>query len=457
MPTFDELARQGNCPVIHSQRSDEATLIATRVPIDDIRLERWGWVLTLIPKDGRTDQNDIETLRDNAGRQFPKVYLLKDMQTYCERWACTEWEEGYHNGHQTALAGSHTATSADILQEDVLKQLLGELQERQGQTVAILKDEVRAQLETTRSEITLDNARFYQQLQDQAIDAYNRVLEHSRTKSEVLGQELVTQSVKVTEMLETQSLLTREETEKHVETLTEEIRNRVSQTQKSTLDAIEAQFLMSRADTANHLEREHEEIKTDLAGFTRELKELQEQIKQALEALDPDIEEDLDKTQNADPASTATKLVRRATTQIERITQSHQRMSMNYYNSANEQSRKGFRLAWMLWFTSVGLLAFTIVAAVFMAILHLYGFTVLFGAIGGIGTTIVAVMGALSSFHARTAEQFALAQKLLDRSYRPTIANAMCIGYTDEDRKQAAIDKIIDGLLKNEATSVALK
>ncbi len=66
-------------------------------------------------------------------------------------------------------------------------------------------------------------------------------------------------------------------------------------------------------------------------------------------------------------------------------------------------------------------------------------------------------MGAISSFHAKTAEQFALAQKLLDRSYRPTIANAMCIGYTDDDRKQAAIDKIIDGLLKNEASDIALK
>lgn len=125
-------------------------------------------------------------------------------------------------------------------------------------------------------------------------------------------------------------------------------------------------------------------------------------------------------------------------------------MSMNYFHSANEQSRQGFHLAWLFGFIGLGLLCFTIVAAVFMAILHLYGYTVLIGAIGGIGTTIITFMSTLSSLQARTAQQFAIAQKLLDRSYRPTIANAMCIGYSDEDRKQQAIDKIIEGLLKDD-------
>jgi hypothetical protein len=173
-----------------------------------------------------------------------------------------------------------------------------------------------------------------------------------------------------------------------------------------------------------------------------------------LTLFDPDIEEDLGKADTADPASTATKMVRKASTQIERITLSHQKMSINYFNSANWQSRQAFRYAWFLGFISVGLLAFFIVAAVFAALLHLYGFAVLLGAIGGVGTTIGTVMGLISSSHAKTAEQFAVAQKLLDRSYRPTIANAMCIGYTDEERKQAALDNIIGGLLKNEASDI---
>src|SRR5205823_10152030 len=127
------------------------------------------------------------------------------------------------------------------------------------------------------------------------------------------------------------------------------------------------------------------EIKTSLTGFSTELKELQEQIKLALQALDPDIEEDPGKTDTADPASTATKMARKVTTQIERITLGHQKMSMNYFNSANEQSRQGFRLAWLLGFMGLGLLGFTIISAVVLVTLQLYGYSVLIGAIGGIG------------------------------------------------------------------------
>ncbi len=143
MPTFDELALQGNCPVIHTQRRDEATLIATRIPLDDVRLERWGWILTLSHKDGRTDQDDLETLRDNAGRRYPKIYLPTDMKNYIEKWACTEWEEGYHtNGHQAVLARGITSPSVDIVREDVLLQIFSELQERQTQQLGLLKDKV---------------------------------------------------------------------------------------------------------------------------------------------------------------------------------------------------------------------------------------------------------------------------------------------------------------------------
>ena len=206
-------------------------------------------------------------------------------------------------------------------------------------------------------------------------------------------------------------------------------------------------------DTVKLLEREHEEISTGLAGFVTELKALEEQIKFALQELDPDIEEDLNTTQNADP----TKMVRKATTQIERITASHQRMSIKYFDSANEQSRKAFKYAWFLGFTAVGLFAAVIGACVFMSILHLYGFAVILGSVGAIGGSIVTVMGWVSSSHARTIEQFAYAQKLLDRRYGSTIANAMIIGYTDDDHKQTAIDKIVDSLLRDEVTPIVPK
>lgn len=458
MPTFNELALQGDCPVIHSLRSDQATLIATRVPLTDPMSGRWGWVLTLNHRNGRTDPDDIATLRDNTGQQYPKVYLLADMQNYIEKWGCTEWEEGYHqNGHQLALEKNTSASGAAIVREDILQQLLCELREHHAQAIASVKDEVKEQLEAIRGEIAASTTQLHQALQDQSIDAYNRLLDRFNLTSATLDQQVTTQSVKVTEVVEEQSLRTREETGRHIETLNQEIKNHVSLTQKNTVDAVEAQFLMSKTDTAKHLEREHEEIRTGLTDFTTELKALEEQIKLALQELDPDIEEDLDKIQNADPASIATKMVRKATTQIERITACHQRMSIKYFDSANEQSRKAFKYVWILGFTAVWLLAFAIVATVFMALLHLYGFAVLLGSIGTIGTTIVTVMGVIQASHAKTTEQFAYAQKLLDRRYGSTIANAMIIGYTDDDHKQAAIDKIVDSLLGDEITPIASK
>ena len=84
-----------------------------------------------------------------------------------------------------------------------------------------------------------------------------------------------------------------------------------------------------------------------------------------------------------------------------------------------------------------------------MTSLHLYGYTALLGTVGVIATAITTCVGGLSSLQARTAKLFASAHQQLDRSYRPTIAHAMCVGYTDEERKQAAIDKVIDALLKN--------
>lgn len=449
MPTFEELALHTNCPVIRSKRSDDAVLIATRVPLDDIRLERWGWVLTIIPRDGRSDQNDIETLRDNAGRQFPKVYVQSDMQNYIERWTCTEWEEGYQQNGHYSLNGNHASSAPQVLEEDVLKPLLSQLQESQAREITALKEEIRVQLEAARREVADSNAAFHEALQDQTMEAYNRGLDRARQSVETVSRDALNQAAKYTEVVE-------EVSGKSAQALTEEIKNQSALSERHTLEAIEAQFRMSRTDTAEHLQREHEEIKTGLASFTAELKELQEQIKLALAELDPILDEETDQTQqNATDNTNATKIARKVTTQIERITLGHQKMSMSYYNSANQQSQQAFKYAWFLGFTAIGLFCFFVIASVFMAFLQLYGYAVLLGSIGGVATAIVTVMGLISSAYAKTTKQFALAQKLLDRSYRPTIANAICIGYSDEDRKQGAFDKIVDNLLTNEAVEKA--
>jgi len=95
MAKFEEAAKD-SCPVLHTRRSDGVVIIATRVPLGDIRLQKWGWILALSNKNELTE-DDILTLTDNAGKRYPKVYRLEEVQNYAEPWGCIDWEEGYED------------------------------------------------------------------------------------------------------------------------------------------------------------------------------------------------------------------------------------------------------------------------------------------------------------------------------------------------------------------------
>lgn len=513
MATFEDIAHNSDAPIIHAYRKDGTTIIATRIPLDDVRLDRWGWILTLSYKDRNAEQDDLETLKDNAGRMYPKIYTLNDVQNYAEKWACTDWQAGYQGNEDTTTLEIST-TKSELLQRDFLRDTFTEISARQERIVAIeeeilevleeqtvntgtklsfqltsfneeidkqanllnqkLETQIRQSQETivqtveglTSNEGTskrfdlLDQklemqtqqtqAKVIQTIEKQAFDSSENV----NNQVEKLHEEIKNQSLLIQrctfDVVQAQSSLACEEANKHLEMMSEEVKNYTSLAQKNTLEALEAQFVLARSETQNYLHTLYEDIAATLASYSIQIKDLQEQIKQALDALDPEVEDDSEKAENSGTTAAMTKTVRKVTTQIERIAANQQKMSMNYYNSTNEQAKQGFRLAWMLSVIGAAIFSTTVLAAVVMTSLHLYGYTALLGAIGVIGTAIVTTMGGLSSFQARTAKQFMRSHQLLDRSYRPTIAHAMCIGYTDEDRKQGAIDKIIDGLLKND-------
>jgi hypothetical protein len=84
-------------PMIHTTRRDGALLTAIRVPVDDLRLNRFGWMLYVSHSDDSTYQDDIETLMDRSGQRFPKVYKLDELKAYAEKWECSDWQLGYQD------------------------------------------------------------------------------------------------------------------------------------------------------------------------------------------------------------------------------------------------------------------------------------------------------------------------------------------------------------------------
>jgi hypothetical protein len=100
MPSIDELS---TAPVIHTTRPDGALLTAIRVPLDDLRLNRWGWMLYISQKDNPSIPSDLEALTDHAGQRYPKIYTLNEVKIYAAKWGTVDkwgskeidWKPGY--------------------------------------------------------------------------------------------------------------------------------------------------------------------------------------------------------------------------------------------------------------------------------------------------------------------------------------------------------------------------
>lgn len=133
MPTFNELAYQPSYPIIFSKRSDGIILTAIKIPIDDVRLERWGWILTLSNKGIKTDVTDPLSLKDNDQQLYPKIYTQAEVNNYNEKWGFDNWEVGY-NQAETKIHSTRTTKplSTELLQKDILQETLEDIRSYQN-------------------------------------------------------------------------------------------------------------------------------------------------------------------------------------------------------------------------------------------------------------------------------------------------------------------------------------
>ena len=143
MPTFKDLSSQSSIPVIYSQRKNGTILTAIKVPRDDVRLEKWGWILNLSQTDGVSSPNEIVTLQASDGQQYPKIYTTDEAGSYSERNGYYDWEVGYYNQASKIQTRRNTAPlNTDMLQKDMIQETLQNILHSQENSTEYLHDEL---------------------------------------------------------------------------------------------------------------------------------------------------------------------------------------------------------------------------------------------------------------------------------------------------------------------------
>jgi|SRR6266496_1902167 len=474
MPTFDELSSQSAYPITHSQRKDGAILTAIRVPIDDVRLDRWGWILTLSHKDGSYNQDDIATLQDNSGQRYPKVYTITELLHYIEKWGCDNWETGYNsNGNRIHFSRITTPLNTDLLQREMLQETLEDIRNYQEEQTKVLNEEIASQNQTVAEAV-------FSQLTPHFTNIYGKqnqlsiFTEESRRQLDITSERLTTLIEQITEKTQEQNSLlkvkieslltqiptaiTQEVTSKfndlvdnigtQLDATDQELKIQLSQIQSKTSRTIEDCLTPLIENSQKQLEVIDKEIKASLAQQSDQIKYLQDQIKKVLELTDLKLE-DTDKTEDEDLAATANRLAKQPTTRIARIAASQLTIGNRYYDNVNEQSKRSFEIARRL--SLIGGIVFivTITIVIVAEALHITHDSALLP-LGTIISVITELMAGLNLIYDKATKQFVRFHLFLDRIIRSSIAHAMIEEIKDPDRKQAAIEKVITELLEDD-------
>lgn len=119
MQQLVEIISNPKAIVIQSvRRKDQAIVTATLVPLGDIRLEEWGWILSVSHKNNH-DQDGLEELSNRVGGQrYPRLYTLDDLKGYADQWQCTEWEDVYQKRDEADLTSLTTTVLAPSIAEE---------------------------------------------------------------------------------------------------------------------------------------------------------------------------------------------------------------------------------------------------------------------------------------------------------------------------------------------------
>lgn len=457
MAKFEDIAL-GSYPVVHAPRKDGAVLIATRVPLGDVRLQGWGWILALSNQSDPT-QNDIDTLTDRSGKRYPKVYYLQDVLNYAERWDCSDWEEGYQDdGNIPFLSKSNGVPGSELVRGSTLQQTLTELQASQEEQLEAFQNQLLTQLEAISTEVGVNNTKIGEELGNITFNSHNRLLEQFRIAFEGTSKQLDTLSTETTstrqalEMALNQIVLQSQKMHEDTNGDIEALRNDVREQSLLEQDTIRTGFDQTRQDSVNSSETVKEGLQIGFDTLTIHLAALQENVGKIWDAVNPiiDIDADVTKTDNNDIAFTAANAAKKATSRIERMAANLTALSSSYYKNANEQSKRSFELARTISLIGGLILVVSIIAVFVSLFLQLGEATLILNGIGALIAAVVEGIAGLNLVYDKATKQFTRSQLFLDRIQRSSMAYAIAENMPEEAAKQQTIGKIALDLLRTD-------
>lgn len=455
MAKFEEVAF-GSCPALHAPRKDGAVLIATRVPLGDVRLQSWGWILTL-SNQSNPAQDDIDTLSDRSGKRYPKVYYLQEVQNYAEQWACSEWELGYHQDDGTSwLAKSSGISGGSLMHEDVFQQALTELQARQEEQLVNFQNQLFTQVAVISTEVGTKNTKLCEELSDLTFNSHNRLLEQFRNALEDTSKQLSalrsettgTQQMQETALNGIAQLTQKmqEDTHRGIDALRKDIGEQFRLVQ----DITRTEDAQTHQDSVKLSETVKESLQLGFDALSAHLIVLEENVGKIWDAVNPiiDIDADTTKTDINDVASTAANAAKKATSRIERMAANLSALSSSYYKNANEQSKRSFELARTISLIGGFILLVSIIGVFVSLFLQLGGATLIFNGVGALIAAIVEGIAGLNLVYDKATKQFTRSQVFLDRIQRSSMAYAIAENMPEEVAKQQTIEKIALDLIR---------
>ncbi len=289
MPTFDELSSQSAYPITHSQRKDGAILTAIRVPIDDVRLDRWGWILTLSHKDGSYNQDDIATLQDNSGQRYPKVYTITELLHYIEKWGCDNWETGYNsNGNRIHFSRITTPLNTDLLQREMLQETLEDIRNYQEEQTKVLNEEIASQNQTVAEAV-------FSQLTPHFTNIYGKqnqlsiFTEESRRQLDITSERLTTLIEQITEKTQEQNSLLKVKIESLLTQIPTAITQEVTSKFNDLVDNIDEQFDATDQESKKQSDMISERLTRLIEQITEKTQEQNSLLKVEIESLSTQI------------------------------------------------------------------------------------------------------------------------------------------------------------------------
>jgi hypothetical protein len=400
MQQLEEIISNPKVIVIRSVRGNDLAIVtATRVPFGDIRLEEWGWILSISHKNNHS-QDGLEELSGRNGNHYPKLYLPDDLKAYAAQWQCTEWEDVYQKKNEEDLTLTATTVLTPPLADD---------KENLNEAISEIQTKIMAQLASFNQAMDDRFQKHTQILTAQAntmmstLTTNTKVLNEKDEKTEVLSAQAVALTRKIDEL------------ETKTETLT---------------------------TNAPHLTNQVEMLTTTVKEIMTKLDDIKAQIEKNI------TEDENTKTGNSDDVEAiASDIEKKTTSHIEKIAINQIRLGNGFYKNVNTQSKQSFDLARFLVLIGAGIFVVSIIAFI---IPFSTGNTTVVGSVGIITSCIIETIGGLSFLYNKASVQFAHFHLFLDRINRASIAHAMCDNIKDENRKQEQLILVVQELLRDD-------